>query len=57
MLEKIQQLHEANLKLAGENEAKLQQYLDGLTAIEMQLKDEQVTGIGGSSVPSNKDEK
>jgi hypothetical protein len=48
MLEKIQQLHEANLKLAGDNEVKLQQYLDGLTAIEMQLKDEnEVTAVDG----------
>lgn len=57
MLEKINDAHQANLKLAGENEAKQQQYLDGLTAIEMQLTDEQVTGIGGSSVPASKDEK
>ncbi len=57
MLEKINAAHEANLKLAGENEAKQQKYLDALNASNTLLTDEQVTGIGGSSTPANKDEK
>ena len=55
MLQKIQEKHEANLKLAGDNEVKLQQYYDGLTAIEMQLTED--PSLGGSNVPPNKDEK